>query len=135
MVDNKLTDEVLTRVLQPIFESTSEMERYLRQVKSSIAGNKEWVIIQGGRHSGKGILTELNLNAWGPYVKVVDANKFLEGRGTPPSLGSFPPRMLVTHELDVQNESSVFKNVYQEHVTSESYCGLWAHECPPIQIA
>lgn len=69
------TEELINKVLMPIFGTEELMTEYLQQIARAITGHiedKEWLIIQGRRDSGKGVLTMLNDNTFGKYTDVTD---------------------------------------------------------------
>lgn len=75
--------EVRERVLGTVFASAMDVKCYLQHVARAMAGcfeDKHWVVLLGFRCSGKGLLSGLNENAWGSYVRSVQSESFLMQR-------------------------------------------------------
>ena len=78
--DEDVMNELIDRVMMPIFGSEDFMNNYLEHVARAITGHiedKDWLILSGMRNCGKGVLTLLNKNTWGAYSNETSANSFL----------------------------------------------------------
>jgi len=72
--------ELAERVLLSTLGTPDVVETYVALVARAMAGefsDKQWMIMLGGRNSGKGLLQELNQTAWECYVNTINANAFL----------------------------------------------------------
>lgn len=77
-----LMDEVRARLLLSTLVCPDVVETYLQLMARATAGEyadnkQQWVVMLGERNCGKGLLQEMNANAWGPYVNTINANSFL----------------------------------------------------------
>lgn len=82
-VEDKVTEELKEKVLIPIFGSEETMTNYLRHVSRGIFGHiedKDWLIIQGVRNCGKGVISKLNDRTFDCYYSETSANHFLMER-------------------------------------------------------
>lgn len=84
---DKINEETKTllmdKVLLPIFGEKEVLNNYLQHIARAITGHiedKDWVIMQGMRNSGKGVITSLNKNTFGVYSNETSANNFLMER-------------------------------------------------------
>lgn len=79
-VNDDIGNELINRVLRPIFETEEMMNNYLEHIARAISGHiedKDWLIMSGMRDCGKGVLTSLNKNTFGVYTSETSANYFL----------------------------------------------------------
>jgi hypothetical protein len=75
-----LMDEVYERLLLSTLGDSQVVKTYLELIARGVAGeytDKQWAIMFGERNCGKGVLQEVNKEAWGPYVNTINANSFL----------------------------------------------------------
>ena len=78
--DETLLSEVRERILMSTLGDPEVVRTYLELMARATAGeygDKQWAMMLGERNSGKGLLQEMNLLAFGPYVNTVNANSFL----------------------------------------------------------
>jgi hypothetical protein len=67
-------------VLDGIFNERPDVECFLAHVARALSGaytDKSWIVVHGGRNSGKGIMQELMREALGPYVGTVNATEMM----------------------------------------------------------
>lgn len=73
--------ELYNRIFYPIFGNNDILiDYYLHRIARSIGGytiDKKVHVLQGLRNSGKGCLTELLYNSFGPYINSIDAGNFV----------------------------------------------------------
>jgi hypothetical protein len=77
--------EIFERILNPIFPIQEQRDLFLYILARIIAGHIEdkfWIIIEGLRNSGKGLLEILLELVFGPYVKPTEGNYFLTSNNT-----------------------------------------------------
>ena len=89
--DPTIREEISRRVLNPIFTVEAEgslraelRDYWLKKVARAIAGmyqDKEWVVMEGLRNSGKGVLLDLVRHAFGKYVGATNAENFYASKG------------------------------------------------------
>jgi hypothetical protein len=116
--DEAKIKEVRERVLGTIFGNGFDVACYLQHVARAMAGcfeDKHWVVLIGNRNSGKGVLTSMNENAWGPYVRSVQSDSFLMARNTDGGdeakklswlLACTGARIITTQEITVDRENT-----------------------------
>ena len=82
-VEDKTIKELKDKVLIPIFGNDEVMNNYLKHIARGIFGHiedKDWLIIQGVRNCGKGVISKLNSNTFDCYYSETSANHFLMER-------------------------------------------------------
>lgn len=120
---DKIKKDIYDKILNPIFSIDSENNKddehqiklrdyFLYRMSRIMAGHiedKEWVIMQGLRDSGKGMLTELLFNAFGNYVKTTNSDNFIYKKNTADASKALSwmidyqfIRLAVAQELDIE---------------------------------
>lgn len=82
-ITDEIRDNLYKRVLMPIFGKRELMKNYLQHVARAITGHiedKDWLIMQGMRNCGKGVLTLLNKYTFDVYANETGANNFIMER-------------------------------------------------------
>ena len=82
-VEEKTIKELRNKVLIPIFGNEEVMNNYLKHISRGIFGHiedKDWLIIQGVRNCGKGVISKLNACTFECYYSETSANHFLMER-------------------------------------------------------
>jgi hypothetical protein len=111
--------DVINSICEKDYETYGELsptsKNFIQHVGRAIAGHledKDWVVGLGLRNSGKGMLTSVCNNAFGEYVKSVDANNFI----SKPKSGDEAimkmwlnkciwARIVITNEIDDKKEN------------------------------
>lgn len=82
-VSNPIIEELRNRVLIPIFGNDELLNNYLAHIARAITGHiedKDWIILQGMRNCGKGVLAKLNSYTFGNYYAETSANNLIMER-------------------------------------------------------
>lgn len=85
--NKKASKQIYEKILNPVFSIESEkddqqiklMKYYLYRLSRVIAGNigdKRYILLQGLRDCGKGVLSDLIMNCFERYVKITNAENF-----------------------------------------------------------
>jgi hypothetical protein len=73
--DHETEQELLDRVIKPMFPDEGQRDYFLHCLARALAGeihDKKWYLCMGERDSGKGTLCNLLLDAFRPFVKTFD---------------------------------------------------------------
>jgi hypothetical protein len=77
--------ELWDRVFMTVFGTAELANFFLAHCARALAGmvlDKKWVVCQGERNCGKGVLSTLLENAWGDYISIADSDSFLMERNS-----------------------------------------------------
>ena len=77
-------ERAVWHIMDGIFKDREDSKCFLAHVARALAGkytDKQWLILQGPRNSGKGVLQELTRAAFGPYVATINANELMMDSG------------------------------------------------------
>lgn len=78
--DEKVRDELISRVLHPVFGNKERLEYYLYCVARAIAGDvsdKVWYVMWGERNSGKGVCNLLIEKSFAGYITAFNAQSLV----------------------------------------------------------
>jgi hypothetical protein len=113
--------EVFDRVVASIFANRFDAQCYLQHIARAMAGcyeDKDWVVLISERNGGKGVLTQMNENAWGKYVVSAHSDSFLmqkqqmgEDKAKSMSwlLSCAGARMITTQEITMDTDNKSIK--------------------------
>jgi len=138
--DPEVEQEILEKIFFPMFgidfedHDTPEgllrrklLRRLLYTVARMVAGNvedKSWLIIQGLRNCGKGVLYDILENSFGDYITTTNSGNFLSKRAEgdeEKSLGFLVDfqfcRMVFTNEVSIQKGTTMDGNIIKKFVS------------------
>lgn len=82
-IDPEVIDELLKRVIKPIFPNVAQREHYFHVKARALAGevgDKRWIVCDGDRNSGKGVDSQLTEAAFGGFVATFNSENLLAQR-------------------------------------------------------
>ncbi len=141
VVDVKATEALYSKVLYPIFgidcpekdkEQFDLMEYFLHVLSHMIAGDveqKKWILFQGLRNCGKGVICDLLKNAFEFYIKTTNSGNLI-GKPTQGDqaknlswLIDFEfKRLAITQEISLSSGQSVDGNIVKKWISGGDYC-------------
>jgi len=109
-------EELLRRVLNPIYSNVEELDHLLHILSRALSGNisdKKWYVGCGSRDCGKGITTLLLKGGFGSYIDAFDSKCLISskigdndaGKALGWVVGVKDCRLLISNEIDAKEEN------------------------------
>jgi hypothetical protein len=136
--NKKVRDEIYSKILNPIFtikkndEFRNQLLRYyLHRMSRIIAGHiedKRWILFQGLRNSGKGMISDMLKNSFDGYVRTTNAENFISKKvsGDASKANSWIidyeyVRLAITQEITVIEKEYIDGNMIKKFCSGGDY--------------
>lgn len=136
----QIREQIFNKVLNPVFsiddkekDKTQQelLEYFLYRMSRVIAGNiedKRWILLQGLRNSGKGVISDILKNCFGHYVRTTNSGNFEfkrnvgdEGKALSWLIDFQFSRLAITQEINITDNNKINGNSIKKFCSGGDY--------------
>ena len=135
----EIRKQIFNKVLNPVFSIDNEedktqqelLEYFLYRMSRVMAGNiedKRWILLQGLRNSGKGVISDILKNCFGHYVRTTNSGNFEfkrnvgdEGKALSWLIDFQFSRLAITQEINISDNNKINGNSIKKFCSGGDY--------------